>query len=76
MKNTPFGSTRPGVALVLGVLLLPSLSFAEESNGLAPEVTTLNTKDNLYQLEAKLPDLNKPYISVAPEDKKDGLLVG
>ena len=49
---------------------------AEVSNGLAPEVTILNTKDNLYALEAKLPDLEKPYISAAPEDRKDGLTVG
>jgi len=52
------------------------LLFAEPSNGLAPEVTSLNLKDNLYQLEAKLPDLDKPYISSAPEDKQDGLVVG
>ena len=61
---------------LIPLLLIPSLSWAEESNGLAPEVPTLNAKDNLYALEAKLPDLDKPYISSAPEDKKDGLVVG
>jgi CubicO group peptidase (beta-lactamase class C family) len=49
---------------------------APQSNGLAPEVPGLNLKDNLYQLEAKLPDLEKPYINAAPEDNNDGLIVG
>jgi CubicO group peptidase (beta-lactamase class C family) len=75
MKN-PDAVTLSGAVFAISLLLLPSLSLAEESNGLAPEVPTLNTKDNLYQLEAKLPDLEKPYISAAPEDKKDGLVVG
>ena len=75
MKN-PNAVTLSGAVFAISLLLLPSLSLAEESNGLAPEVPTLNTKDNLYQLEAKLPDLEKPYISAAPEDKKDGLVVG
>ena len=48
----------------------------EVSNGLAPEVTSLNAKDVSWALEAKLPDLEKPYISVSPEDKKDGIPVG
>jgi len=61
---------------LIPLLLIPSLSWAEESNGLAPEVPTLNAKDNLYALEAKLPDLEKPYITGTPEDKKDGLVVG
>ncbi|GDY20627.1 hypothetical protein LBMAG56_19730 [Verrucomicrobiota bacterium] len=52
------------------------LQAEQPSNGLAPEVPGLNLKDKLYQLEAKLPDLEKPFISAAPTDKKDGLLVG
>ncbi len=52
------------------------LHAQQPSNGLAPEVPGLNLKDKLYRLEAKLPDLEKPYISAAPEDKKDGLVVG
>jgi CubicO group peptidase (beta-lactamase class C family) len=58
------------------VLLFPSLLFAEGNNGTAPEITSLNAKDISWALEARLPDLEKPYISVAPEDKKDGLIVG
>ena len=60
-------------------LILLSNAFtlhAQQANGLAPEVTSLNLKDNLYALEAKLPNLEKPYISVAPEDKQDGIPVG
>ena len=49
---------------------------AEASNGIALEVTVLNTKDNLYRVEAGIPDLDKPYFSFAPEEKKDGILVG
>ncbi len=68
-KRTLYGIGFFSLALLLN-------SPAKESNGLAPEVTSLNLKDNLYLLEAKLPDLENPYISVAPEDKKDGLIVG
>jgi CubicO group peptidase (beta-lactamase class C family) len=52
------------------------LHAQQPSNGLAPEVPGLNLADKLYRLEAKLPDLEKPYISAAPEEKKDGLVVG
>lgn len=64
-------------------LVMPAWSYGvlsllpeQPSNGLAPEVPGLNLKDKHYQLEAKLPDLEKPYISAAPDDKKDGLVVG
>jgi CubicO group peptidase (beta-lactamase class C family) len=72
---------KPTITLLLALLLAPlaasaQVKTAEQSNGLAPEVPGLNLKDKLYQLEAKLPDLEKPYISVAPQDKKDGLPVG
>ena len=46
------------------------------SNGLAPEVTALNAKDVSYALEAKLPDLEKSYISATPEKKDDSIPVG
>ena len=49
---------------------------AEESNGLAPEVTDLNAADVSYALEKKIPDLKHPFISVAPKDRKDGIAVG
>ncbi len=66
--------------LIVTLLLAPLTALAEvkasaQSNGLAPEVPGLNLKDKLYQLEAQLPDLEKPFISVAPMDKKDGLVV-
>ena len=53
-----------------------TLHAEQPSNGLAPEVPGLNLKDNLYQLEAKLPDLEKPFISATPVDNQDGLVVG
>jgi CubicO group peptidase (beta-lactamase class C family) len=52
------------------------LHSEQPSNGLAPEVPGLNLKDKLYQLEAQLPDLEQPYISFAPAEKMDGLVVG
>ena len=65
---------------VLLAVVLPFIpvvaALGEVSNGLAPEVTALNAKDVSWALEAKLPDLEKPYISVSPEDKKDGISVG
>ena len=67
---------------ILTALLLAALTALAEvkdtppSNGLAPEVPGLNLSDKLYQLEAQLPDLEKPYISSAPADKNDGLTVG
>ena len=69
----------PALYSLLTLTLVSSgfpLHAQQPSNGLAPEVPGLNLKDKLYQLEAKLPDLEKPYISAAPEDKKDGLVVG
>ena len=65
--------------LFLAILSLgcaPTLQSEQPSNGLAPEVPGLNLKDKLYQLEARLPDLEKPFISTAPADKHDGLIVG
>jgi CubicO group peptidase (beta-lactamase class C family) len=64
---------------LLTITLLSSaihLHAEQPSNGLAPEVPGLNLKDKLYQLEAKLPDLEKPFLSAAPADKTDGLVVG
>ena len=63
------------LAVILPFLPLTAV-VGEVSNGLAPEVTSLNAKDVSWALEAKLPDLEKPYISVSPEDKKDGIPVG
>ena len=54
---------------------LVSYLFAED-NGLAPEVTDLNAEDVSFQLEAKLPYLNKPFINAEPKDRKDGISVG
>ncbi|MCX6847855.1 MAG: hypothetical protein NTY98_02950 [Verrucomicrobia bacterium] len=69
------------LALITSLLLasltaLGDVPLPPQSNGLAPEVPGLNLKDKLYQLEARLPDLDKPFISTAPENKQDGLLVG
>ena len=69
----------PALYSLLTLTLVSSgflLHAQQPSNGLAPEVPGLNLQDKLYRLEAKLPDLEKPYISAAPEDKKDGLVVG
>jgi len=59
--------------------MLPLLCMslhAKESNGLAPEVTDLNAADVSYAKEKEIPDLKHPFISVAPKDRNDGILVG
>jgi len=60
---------------VVGLLGSGSNSSGQDI-GLAPEVTDLNAEDVSYQLEHRLPYLEKPYISVRPEDKDDGIPVG
>ena len=57
-------------------LLLTTALIAQESNGLAPEVTDLNAADVSYALEAKLPDLKEPFIDPTPSDRRDGIVVG
>ena len=49
---------------------------AQIANGLAPEVTDLSPKSVSWAQEAKLPDLDKAFISTAPADRKDGIPVG
>ena len=59
------------------LLCLPLLAGkAQSGNGLAPEVTDLNAKDVSYEKEKSLPYLEKPFISLAPREKKDQLPVG
>lgn len=59
------------------LLFIPLLAFrAETENGLAPEVTDLNAQDVSYEKEKGLPYLKKPFISLAPREKKDQLPVG
>jgi CubicO group peptidase (beta-lactamase class C family) len=59
------------------LLCLPLLAGkAQSGNGLAPEVTDLNAEDVSYEREKDLPYLEKPFISLAPREKKDQLLVG
>jgi CubicO group peptidase (beta-lactamase class C family) len=58
------------------LVLLATISHAQTGTGLAPEVTDLNAKDVSYELEHKLQYLDTPYISVAPDDKQDGIPVG
>ena len=56
----------------LGVFAAP----APTANGLAPEVTDLSPKSVSWAQEAKLPDLEKAFISTAPADLNDGIPVG
>lgn len=48
-------------------------SKEREADGLAPEVTDFNAKDASFQLEAKLPYLETPYINPAPTQQDDGI---
>ena len=58
------------------LLISLSVSHAQESNGLAPEITDLSSADVSYALEKNIPDLKKPYISTTPQDLKDDISVG
>jgi hypothetical protein len=58
------------------LLLSASALLAEPSDGLAPEVAGLNAAAVSYALEAKLPNLEKPFLSTKPQELKDGLTVG
>lgn len=64
---------------LLVAFLLPAIvatAAAQETGGLAPEVTDLNAEDVSYALEAKLPDLEEPFIDTSPADRQDGIAVG
>ncbi|MCF7847649.1 MAG: beta-lactamase family protein [Kiritimatiellales bacterium] len=50
--------------------------YAEESNGLAPEITDLNAADVSYAAEKEIPDLKHAFINTAPRDRRDGIPVG
>ena len=45
------------------------------ADGLAPEITGLNAADVSYALEAKLPDLEEPFINARPNQRNDGIPV-
>jgi CubicO group peptidase (beta-lactamase class C family) len=51
-------------------------SLWANDTGLAPEVIDLNAKDASIELERRTPYLLKPFISFAPQDMEDGLIVG
>jgi CubicO group peptidase (beta-lactamase class C family) len=58
------------------LLAIVATTSAQETDGLAPEVTDLNAEDVSYALEAKLPDLKEPFIDASPADRQDGIPVG
>jgi len=58
------------------LLAIVATASAQETDGLAPEVTDLNAQDVSYALEARLPDLKQPFIDTTPADRRDGISVG
>lgn len=62
--------------ITLLIAVITSSANAQQSNGLAPEVTDLNSADVSYALESKIPDLKHPFINSSPKDRKDGIQVG
>lgn len=62
--------------ITLFLIAFTSSATAQESNGLAPEVTDLNAEDISFALEKKIPDLKHPFINISPRDRKDGIPVG
>ncbi len=51
-------------------------SSLAETDGLAPEVTDLSSEDISFSKEQSLPDLERPFLDIAPEDMADGIEVG
>ncbi|MDF1742416.1 MAG: serine hydrolase [Gimesia sp.] len=64
------------ILIAITLICLPFIVEAQESNGLAPEITDLNAADVSYALEKNIPDLKKPFISTSPENLNDGIPVG
>lgn len=60
----------------LFALFLWFTALGQTDNGLAPEVTDLNAEDVSYEREKDLSYLVKPFFSLNPRDRKDGLSVG
>lgn len=58
------------------VAVSPAVEAPVVADGLAPEVTDLNAEDVSYALEAKLPDLEEPFINPRPNHRDDGIPVG
>jgi len=69
-------STKTICLFTLPLLAIVAPASSQQSNGLAPEVTDLNSEDVSYVLEAKLPDLKAPFLDTTPTDRRDGVPVG
>ena len=63
------------ISAVLSVILL-SPAFAELSTGPAPEFPNLKPSDVSYGQEFKLPDLEKAYMTITPQNLNDGIATG
>lgn len=62
--------------LFLFAFFLWFAALGQAENGLAPEVTDLNAEDVSYEREKDLSYLVKPFFSLNPRDRKDGISVG
>ncbi|MEW7292093.1 serine hydrolase domain-containing protein [Aquimarina sp. 2304DJ70-9] len=58
--------------VLLMLLILTHNGFAQQSDTLAPEATVAEAKLSYRDI----PDLKEAFIDVAPQDRKDGILVG
>ncbi len=73
--NFPLNSIYAFLA-VATLIATNAIQADEPADGLAPEVTDLNSEDISYSLEKELPDLKHPFINVTPGDRNDGIPVG
>lgn len=65
--------------LLLTLLIITNSSFAQQSDGLAPEATVAEVEATADGSEVPfwdIPILEKAFIDTAPTDRKDGILVG
>ncbi|NQX82303.1 MAG: serine hydrolase [Flavobacteriaceae bacterium] len=58
--------------IFLILLIITNSSFAQQSDGLAPEATAAEAKLSYRSI----PDLKKAFVDAAPTDRKDDVLVG
>lgn len=65
MKN------KTGLLLII-ILMITNSSFAQQSDGLAPEATAAEAKGELWDV----PILKEAFIDATPMDRNDGILVG
>lgn len=64
------------IRYLLAIVLLSGCVGIQESNGPAPAVKDLKSKDISYALEKNIPYLEEAFLDTAPDKMNDGIVVG